>query len=648
MPNSPFRILSVLWLLLIGSIAFFWHLGGIGLVDETEPLFAEAARQMTVTGDWVTPYFNGETRFDKPPLIYWLMAIAYKLVGVNEWAVRLPSALAAIALMLFVFFTLIRIGNINAQSNNSQSQNFQPKNFQTKTAFRATALLSAAMMAMNMETIAWGRIGVSDMLLTGCICSALLAFFLGYAESGRYAESGYAKSEQGRESGSSSTEEKGDNLNFYLSKRWLPPGWLPPEWLPPGWYLAFYILMALAVLTKGPIGIVLPLLIIGCFLVYVGKLGEVLREIKPISGMLVFLAIAVPWYILVIAANGENYINSFFGYHNFERFTRVVNRHGEPWYFYFGVVLLGFAPWSVYLPHAIARLQFWKRKLWCKQPRSKQLGLFVLFWFLGVFGFFSIAATKLPSYVLPLMPAAAILVALLFTADITPDISADITADSSNLDPFPSRRLSLLPSAFVNIVFLLLLAGALLYLPQILETDPAMPNFPQLLEESGALYAGAAILAATAALAAIFSLQKRWRSLWSYNLVGFIAFLLFALMPTIVLFDADRQLPLRQIAEIIVQEKLPEEETIMIAFEKPSLVFYTQEPITFFRRSTNAREYLQKQATSQVKPSSVLILGWRNKLRGAGLRPKHYKDIFYQIGSYQLVRVDKQIFLDVN
>ncbi|NER36270.1 MAG: glycosyltransferase family 39 protein [Oscillatoria sp. SIO1A7] len=624
-PNSQFRILSVLWLLLIGSIAFFWHLGGIGLVDETEPLFAEAARQMTVTGDWVTPYFNGETRFDKPPLIYWLMAIAYKLVGVNEWAVRLPSALAAIALMLFVFFTLIGIGNINAQSNNSQAQNsqsknsqsnnsqsnnsqsknFQPKNFHTKTAFRTTALLSAAMMAMNIETIAWGRIGVSDMLLTGCICSALLAFFLGYAESERYAESG-----------------------------------LPQGWLPPGWYLAFYILMALAVLTKGPIGIVLPLLIIGCFLIYVGKLGEVLREIKPISGMLVFLAIAVPWYILVIAANGENYINSFFGYHNFERFTRVVNRHGEPWYFYFGVVLLGFAPWSVYLPLAIARLQFWKRKLWCKQPRSKQLGLFVLFWFLAVFGFFSIAATKLPSYVLPLMPAAAILVALLFTADIT--------ADSSNLDPFPSKRLSLLPSAFVNIVFLLLLAGALLYLPQILETDPAMPNFPQLLQESGALYAGAAILAATAALAAIFSLQKRWRWLWSYNLVGFIAFLLFALMPTIVLFDADRQLPLRQIAEIIVQEKHPEEETIMIAFEKPSLVFYTQEPITFFRRSTNAREYLQKQAASQGKPSSVLILGWPNKLRGAGLRPKHYQDIFYQIGSYQLVRVDKQVFLDVN
>ena len=66
-------ILSILWVLTIGGIAFVWNLGSVGLVDETEPLFAQATRQMTLTGDWITPSFNGETRFDKPPLIYWLM-----------------------------------------------------------------------------------------------------------------------------------------------------------------------------------------------------------------------------------------------------------------------------------------------------------------------------------------------------------------------------------------------------------------------------------------------------------------------------------------------------------------------------------------------------------------------------------------------
>ena len=75
-----FLLLAILGLGLIGGLAFFWNLGNLGLLDETEPLFAEASRQMLVTGDWITPYFNGETRFDKPPLIYWLMAIAYQMV----------------------------------------------------------------------------------------------------------------------------------------------------------------------------------------------------------------------------------------------------------------------------------------------------------------------------------------------------------------------------------------------------------------------------------------------------------------------------------------------------------------------------------------------------------------------------------------
>src|SRR4028118_2277164 len=70
------KLLSLLWLCAIAWVGFLWNLGNIGLVDETEPLFAEAARQMTLTGDWITPYFNGETRFDKPPLIHRLMRTA--------------------------------------------------------------------------------------------------------------------------------------------------------------------------------------------------------------------------------------------------------------------------------------------------------------------------------------------------------------------------------------------------------------------------------------------------------------------------------------------------------------------------------------------------------------------------------------------
>lgn len=101
---------AIFWLLLQGYLAFFWNLGKNGLLDETEPLFVEAARQMKVTGDWITPYFNGEVRFDKPPLIYWLMAIAFQAFGVNEWAARLPSAIAGLFLASFCFYALKRFG----------------------------------------------------------------------------------------------------------------------------------------------------------------------------------------------------------------------------------------------------------------------------------------------------------------------------------------------------------------------------------------------------------------------------------------------------------------------------------------------------------------------------------------------------------
>jgi 4-amino-4-deoxy-L-arabinose transferase-like glycosyltransferase len=174
--------------------------------------------------------------------------------------------------------------------------------------------------------------------------------------------------------------------------------------------------MALAVLTKGPVGIVLPGLIIVGFWLYLGGLvGGVraaLNEMHVVKGSILFLVMTVPWFVLVTIANGQAYIDSFFGYHNFERFTDVVNGHSAPWYFYFLVVTVGFLPWSPLLPWAIARCQPLRIKYWRSQPRQGQLGLFALIWFVVIFGFFTVAVTKLPSYVLPLMPAGAVLVSL--------------------------------------------------------------------------------------------------------------------------------------------------------------------------------------------------------------------------------------------
>ncbi len=627
-------LLSLLWLCAIASVAFLWNLGNIGLVDETEPLFAEAARQMTVTGDWITPYFNGETRFDKPPLIYWLMAVAYHTLGVNEWAVRIPSALCAIALTCLGFYTLSKTEGSSATSNvpdvadrSSATSNVRDVADVADVAetrkksegifsqspnlplFLSTPWIGAALIALNPQTIAWGRTGVSDMLLVACMCSALLAFFLGYTL------------EEQREPAELST--------------------VSTSRFPNKWYLTFYVLIALAILAKGPVGIVVPALIIGSFGLYLGIFRQLWREMRPLSGILIILAIALPWFILVILDNGQTYIDSFFGYHNFQRFTEVVNKHSAPWYFYFFVVLVGFAPWSIYLPVAIARTRFWQRSYWRRQARSAQLSLFALFWFGCIFSFFTISVTKLPSYVLPLIPAAAILVTLLWT-----DIIADNPPQNrpGKLEKKPnSLPRGLLATYIFNIIFLLIIAGATFYCYHWLGDDPAMPNFPQAIQESGLLMVGGAIWITAAGAIALLLWKRQQRWILVVNFIGFVAFIIFGLTPAYNLVDINRQLPLRELAKVVLQQKLPGEELMMIGFWKPSLVFYTQNPVTFYRLPRGAKDYIE-ESNNNTSPT-IMVLGYPHKFVEFGLEPNQYQ-LLDSRGAYQLARVPRKAFLN--
>ena len=102
--NSKKRLLNAVIILVSGIIIFILGLGNTGLVDETPPLFAAAARAMSESGDWITPKVNGMFRFDKPPLIYWLMGFFYSLPKSEIWdsygtiSARLPSALGSLYL----------------------------------------------------------------------------------------------------------------------------------------------------------------------------------------------------------------------------------------------------------------------------------------------------------------------------------------------------------------------------------------------------------------------------------------------------------------------------------------------------------------------------------------------------------------------
>lgn len=559
--------ICLVWLMTMGIIATIWNLGEIGLVDETEPLFAEAARQMTVTGDWITPYFNGETRFDKPPLIYWAIALCYQAIGVNPWAVRLPSALAAIFLGWFGFYTLRRFGGSPGQT--------QP--------FAIAGCIGGTAIVMNVQTIAWARMGVSDMLLSAGIGSALLAFFFAYATPERQAKQ--------------------------------------------RWYQAFYAFCALAVLTKGPVGIVLPGLIIVCFLAYMGNLKLVLGEMNLKGGVLLFFALTLPWYILVTWANGWDYINSFFGYHNIERFTSVVNNHSAPWYFYIPTIFVGFFPWSVYLPIALFKTRFWQRRAWLRQPRSQHLRIFAFFWFICIFGFFTIAVTKLPSYVLPLMPACGILVALVW--------SEPEAGNSKRFNP------GLFWSGVANIILCLALATFAPFATPALGNDPAMPNLGTTLQELGFLLQFTGHYTILAIVLFIALLGKWWRGLWTVNAIAFAAFMIFIVTPMTEIVDQQRQLPLRELAQTVTQTQQPSEPLVMIGFWKPSLTFYTENTVIYGHHSQQSLVTLGNLIQDPETPETLLILGELKNFTSMEFEPQQY-EVLDQQGVYQLVRISKE------
>jgi hypothetical protein len=324
---------------LSGSL-FFFRLGTPGLFDADEPAYAQAAREMLETGDWITPQFNGRPRFDKPILFYWLIALSYRVFGVTEFAVRFWSALAGVALVLLIAWTARR--------------RFGPP----------ADLWAGLAMMTNLLTALLARAAVTDMLLTLFVTVAILAGL--------------------------------EALEGHRTARW---------WARLGWAA-----MAFAVLVKGPVGLLIPGVALGGLLLFIPERGRALARLVPWDGPVLFAALTLPWYGLVLAANGWSFVEGFLIKHHLTRYTGIVSSHAGPIWFYFPVLLIGFFPWSGFLPAALMRVA----TLVCRgKPADPGERLLVASacWLLGVFVFFSFAGTKLPSYLFPAFPALALLVA---------------------------------------------------------------------------------------------------------------------------------------------------------------------------------------------------------------------------------------------
>ena len=170
------------------------------------------------------------------------------------------------------------------------------------------------------------------------------------------------------------------------------------------WMLVTWAALALSILSKGLIGGVLP----GAVLVLYTLIQRdfaLWKRLHLVSGLLLFLALTAPWFIAVSLANPE-FFHFFFIHEHFERFLTKVHNRFHPWYTFIPILLLGILPWLVMLFDSLAHA--WKKT--DADKNTFQPKRFLLIWSVFIFVFFSVSSSKLPSYILPIFPALALLI----------------------------------------------------------------------------------------------------------------------------------------------------------------------------------------------------------------------------------------------
>lgn len=167
----------------------------------------------------------------------------------------------------------------------------------------------------------------------------------------------------------------------------------------------FYLLssaaFALATLTKGPIGLLLPAFIIMLYLILTKDYAIFKNGALLAGAILVFIVIAKPWYFVMYKIHAQDFVNIFFGFQNITRFLTPEHKIGSQVYYNIPIVLGGFFPWSVFLP-----LGFWRffKDAFSRRgspSANKNQSIFVLLWFFVIFLFFTASSTKLPTYIFP-------------------------------------------------------------------------------------------------------------------------------------------------------------------------------------------------------------------------------------------------------
>ena len=339
MPSRlPLNRTTILLLVLVLALIWFVPLGWRHLLPSDEGRYAEMAREMFLTGDWITPRYNGYKYFEKPPLQTWANALTFAWFGIGEWQARFYTALTGFAGVLLLGFTGARVFNA------------------------ATGVFAAIVLATSPYWNLMGHFNTLDMGLSFWMELTLCALLLAQRP----------------------------NLPTGQVRLWMWICWGS---------------MALAMLSKGLVGLILPGAVLVLYTL-IARDWALWKRLHLIGGLILFFAIVTPWFVLVQQRNPE-FLNFFFIVQQFKRYlTPEQNRPGA-FYYFVPVMLVGFLPWlsvSVQSIRHALRLP--------RQPNGFSPVAMLLVWTVFIFLFFSASHSKLLSYTLPIAPALALLIGM--------------------------------------------------------------------------------------------------------------------------------------------------------------------------------------------------------------------------------------------
>ena len=357
------RLGSVLVVLALGAALYLPGLGREILRHPLEAKYALAAREMVRGGPWLVAHLFGELYPDKPPLYFWAAAAVAELRGgrFDEVSARLPAVLGGLASLVFT----LMLG---------------------EALFGARAgLIGAVVLATSGLFFWYARQGHPDQFLIAGVTLACLALWRSF------------------------TTARGPRRT--------------------AWIAVAYAAMAAGVVSKGLLGLVLPLLAGLLYLVLTGPLRAVPWRVGLWPGLPVFAVVVLGWYGPAVSRHGLGYLRETLVHQQVERYTRSWVHQG-PWYQYFGDFTAGFLPWSLFVPGAVAlawgawrgvrgRLREARAVADIPDGQAPAPFLFPLCWFVAGFVFFSLSTGKRAAYLLPLYPAAALLVGWMWAQAIT-------------------------------------------------------------------------------------------------------------------------------------------------------------------------------------------------------------------------------------